>query len=270
MKKIYYNFVIILQGTMILSTIINIVYCFIVSKVDIFLTSIFLMFVPLNRFLNENNYYELLVLLFFGAITIIFYIFSVKETLNKYIEKTPFLIINALWFYISNFSIMFLDSNEATIILQVNPIFISIVAISLILLIILKWIDLNKLYRNKSIPNFEDPLPENFQLQAKSYEQIKRTALGTAVISIGVFLFNLLLIYINNTSSILLIFRNFMYSFCMFFEIIIFFGTIHDCKAFEKKTGQKPPLKKFLKKLNIIQILSIVLLAISFFVLNLF
>ncbi len=268
MKKIYYYFVIAMEGIMIISTLINVIFCLITYKIDIFITSIYLVFVPINRFLNSNNYFELLLLLFFIGITIVFYIFSAKEILNKKIEKTPFIILNAIWIYMSGICLMFLNSNEAKVILNLNPIFVSISAVSIIGLIILKWSDLNKLYRNKPVPDYEDPLPENFQLKAKSYKQIKRTALGTPVISIGVFLFNLLLVYINSENSVLITFRNLMYGFSIFLELIILFGTIHDCKEFQKITGEKVPKKDFLRKLNAIQIVSIVLFVLSFFVLN--
>ena len=46
--------------------------------------------------------------------------------------------------------------------------------------------------------------------------------------------------------------------------IFIFVEIIYECKRYENKTGEKPPTDNFLKNLNIMQIITFILFAVSF------
>ena len=54
------------------------------------------------------------------------------------------------------------------------------------------------------------------------------------------------------------------YIICAMLMIFIFVEIIYECKRYENKTGEKPPTDNFLKNLNIMQIITFILFAVSF------
>lgn len=87
MRRIYYIIFTFFQGILILSTIINLIFCIITSSNTIVFTSIYLPFIPYFRFLKSGNIAEVFALLLFLAITITLYIFCVKELFNENNKK---------------------------------------------------------------------------------------------------------------------------------------------------------------------------------------
>lgn len=260
MKKIYYISVITLQGLSLLSSIINLIVCIVSKSFYLFPMSMYSIIMPYIRFLNTGNIFEIFLLILFWGFSISVYILSTKEILDPQNVKAPFTILNILWLVISYFSISTqLDVNETTIL--INSLIYGIIGLSLIPLIFLKWSEQNKVMRNKDILDIEDPLPENFQLSPKNYTQISRTAKGLPIIELGVFLFSLYFKYLGINNIFMF---SYLYISIAIFALIIFFGTIHDTKRFEKIIGKSPPCDRFLLKLNIMQIVSLTLFAVSF------
>ena len=258
MKKIYYGIVMGFQGYMILISVINLIFCVITGNSNqIFFGSIYLFFVPYIRYINSGNIFEILILVLFFVFTIAVYILSLRELFNDKNLKAPFTIINVIWMLLSYASVILaVDSG-----ISYNFIPYITLILLLIVLILIKWSEQNKAMRSKTIPDEEDPLAENFQLSAKSYRQIARTAKGSPIIETGVFLVSIYLKYLYLQSFT---FVTWFYLITVVLAILIFIGTIYDCRSFKKKTGQCPPSENFLKKLNIMQIVSFILFAISF------
>ncbi len=259
MRKIYYTIVVALQGISLLTTIVNIIFYAVSKSFVLFPLSIYSLIQPYIRFINNGNIFDLFALILFLLISVVFYLFSSKELLDTKNTKAPFIILNILWLVISYFPILKLNSDDFTVMTAI--ISHSSIAILYLPVIFIKWSQQNKVMRNKDVPDFEDPLPENFQLAPKSYQQIYRTAKGPIILELGVFLVTAYFKYMELHSTLLCVYS---YLATMFFAIIIFFGTIHDCKSFKKKTEQDFPYANFLKKLNIMQIISFILFAVSF------
>ncbi len=257
MKKLYYGTVMGLQGLMILSTITNIIFYILTGSSNIFLGCIYLIFIPYNRFINSGNIFEILILVLFFLITILLYVLSVREIFNINNTKAPFTILNIIWIMLSYFGVVLAMSNGV----NYNPIIYMILVIMFIPLMLMKWSDQNTVMRSKVVTDIEDPLPENFQLAPKSYKQISRTAKGLPVIEIGIFLVSLYFKYLGLQNILAL---SLLYALTTLLAIIVFFGTIHDCKSFYKKHRTPPPTNNFLKKLSIMQIISLILFVISF------
>ena len=106
MKKTVYIFELLLQGVMLVISLINIIYNFLkitqaVFIREVFPGSIYLFFVPYNRYIDEGNVFEILILFVFFIISFGLYFCSARELLDDKNIIYPFTIINFLWF---NFS----------------------------------------------------------------------------------------------------------------------------------------------------------------------
>lgn len=169
MKKIYYGIVMGFQGYMILISVINLIFCVIIGNSNqIFFGSIYLFFVPYIRYINSGNIFEILILVLFFVFTIAVYILSLRELFNDKNLKAPFTIINVIWMILSYASVILAADSG----ISYNFIPYIILILLLIVLILIKWSEQNKAMRSKTIPDEEDPLPENFQLSAKSYRKL--------------------------------------------------------------------------------------------------
>lgn len=276
MKKTVYISELILQGVMLIISLVNIIYNLLEATQDVFIRRVFsgsmyLFFVPYNRYVDKGNIFELLILLLLFVISFGLYIFSARELLNDKNIKTPFTIINFLWF---NFSVsvpMFIvgDNQESFIELFIEKNFLGlclsyIIMLMQVVLLFIKVINNNKIIRSNPELYKEEFLLERFQLSAKSYAQIKRTAMGTPIIALGVFIVCLLLKYLNDNITFGVITA--LYIFSLVIMIFLFVGLIFECNSFQKKNIEKLPTPNFIKRLNKIQIISIIAFVGSYFI----
>lgn len=270
MKKYLYKFAIVLQLFLILSSLANLLYCAIEHREVMFFGTIYLFFVPYFRFLASGNIYEGIVLFLFVIFTIFLFIFAAKDFLDSENRKSWALPSNLVWILYSIAPcLIYTDLHTLERIGEMDnfmpSIFFSfIVILFLFIITLMKFCDQCKNIRNKPDPAKEEFLPEKFEWHCISYKQIRRTSLGSPVIVCVCFILSLTLKYLNGPVVDLVI--NVLYGFCLFFLIVIFFGTIYEYYNYGKRTGEKPPTKNFLKKLNIIQIVSFIFLALSFLV----
>lgn len=266
-KRIYYALVFILQGATFISSLASIILWFVKPTNDLFLGSIYLFFVPLQRYMEDGNLLEILVLLIFISVSVLLYLLSFKEVFDENKKKPLITICNMVWIlfsgYISfNIGIKIHDPfvmylfNENYLVMFVP----GIIFIMFGLLILIRWKPQGYL-RNHTTLRKNDYYVEESKFKPTGYEQIKRTAIGVPVLSTACVILSWLFWYLNfNDTKI----RCIIYLVTLIFGLIGLFGTIIDCKGFEKRTGQKPPTKNFLKNLILIQCLSIVLLVVSF------
>ena len=203
-------------------SLINVIYNLIESVQSVFITKVFLgsiyiFFIPYNRYINNDNVFELLILFLLFVISFMVLFFSAKELLNNKNIKYPFTIANILWFdFILIIPLLIVSSHDkdfleyfscSNFIYGYLSIFIMILQI---IVMIMKSFNYYRMVKNNSILAKEEFLFETFSWHAKSYKQIKRTALGIPVITILTFFFSLLLEYINTEKSIILI--DFLYT----------------------------------------------------------
>ena len=133
-----------------------------------------------------------------------------------------------------------------------------------LIVLIMKWLSRNQMVRSNPMLYKEEFLPEKFTLSAKSYEQIKRTAMGIPVIALAIFITCLLLKYLNNNITFCII--TLLYIVSLVIMVSIFFGIIYEFNIFQKRTNKKASTPDFLKKLNKIQIISIIAFVGSYFI----
>lgn len=276
MKKTVYIFELLLQGIMFIISLINMIYNLIETTHAVFIRkvfpgSIYLFFVPYNRYIDEENALELVVLFVFFIISFGSLFLSARELLDDKNLKFPFTIINTLWFGFASIVPMFIalvnEENFAEYFFETNYVesYLSIV-IALLqgIILIMKSLNHNKIVRENPMYAKEEFLPENFTWSAKSYLQIKRTAMGTPVIAVAIFVWCLLLKYLN--INITFWFITFLYIISLISMILIFFGVIYECNMFQKRKNESLPTTDFLKKLNKIQIISIIVFIGSYFI----
>lgn len=276
MKKAVYISGLLLQGVMLILSLVNIIYNLLEATQAVFIRRVFsgsmyLFFVPYNRYLDNGNVFELLILILFFVVSFGLCVFSARELLNDKTIKIPFTIINFLWF---NFSVsvpMFIagDSQENFIEFFIENNFLGLCLSWIIIFIqvgilFIKVMGNNKIIRSNPELYKEEFLPERFQLSAKSYAQIKRTAIGTPVIASGAFIVCLLLKYFNDTITFGAITA--LYIFSLVIMIFLFVGLIFECNSFQKKNIEKLPSPNFVKELNRIQIVSMIIFICSYFI----
>lgn len=267
MKRLYYKFVIGLQGVIILSSIINIIYCAFTKEQEVFAFSMYLPVLPIIRFNLTKNIIEIVIMIVFLAVTLLLYYFSTKQLLDDKNIKAPFTAANFVWYMLAQISLViqvFNDNALANIIGNKHlllPIVSSIVVLLMLIMLLMKWSQQNNNIRKHPTLRKDNYLPENFQLDATGYNQITRTAKGSPVILCIIFLLCTLICYLQVEYSD---FSLLIYGIGSVIFICIFFSTIIECKKYERKTKEKPPHKNYLKKLCIMQITAFVLYAISF------
>ena len=257
-------------------SLINVIYNLIESVQSVFITKVFLgsiyiFFIPYNRYINNDNVFELLILFLLFVISFMVLFFSAKELLNNKNIKYPFTIANILWFdFILIIPLLIVSSHDkdfleyfscSNFIYGYLSIFIMILQI---IVMIMKSFNYYRMVKNNSILAKEEFLFETFSWHAKSYKQIKRTALGIPVITILTFFFSLLLEYINTEKSIILI--DFLYIMVTFLSVFILISVNIEYNHYKKNYKEKIPYTDFLKYLNVIQIISIVCFIVSYFI----
>lgn len=276
MKKAVYIFELLLQGAMLVISLVNIVYNLIEATQAVFVRRVFsgsmyLFFVPYNRYIDTENILELVILLLFFAVSFGLYIFSAKELFNDKKIKIPFTVMNFLWFIFSVSVPMFIavvnTENFVELFIEKNFLGLGLSYVTMIMItavLVVKVINNNKIIRSNPELYKEEFLPERFQLSAKSYAQIKRTAMGTPVIALGAFIVCLLLKYLNDNITFGVITA--LYIFSLAFMIFIFTGLIFECKSFQKRNIEKLPSPNFIKSLNKMQIVSMIIFVGSYFI----
>ncbi len=259
--KIIYLIEIFLMSFTFLSTAINIIYDIINCCDDVFFSSVYLLMVPYLNFFKTSSFFELIPFIIFWSISIILAILASREYMNCKLRKMIFIPLIGLWYIISTAPTIvaynFYNGDDETLI--GNMLFSMLMTIFLGIVFIIKFISVfryNKRNGNKEILYFE-----NFQMHATDYEQIKRTSLLSPLSAIACFLMCLLIKYLNVK---ILRFYYLFYIIIAMLLIFIFVGIIYECKRYENKTGEKPPTDNFLKNLNIMQIITFILFAVSF------
>lgn len=106
--------------------------------------------------------------------------------------------MNSLWSALSFASTIIISLTNTKFFASYNPRIIFVFLYSIMILLLVKWSELNKNIRKDTAHNSEDFLPENFQMHAKSYQQITRTAKGPPVAELACFLMSLYFWYLDD------------------------------------------------------------------------
>lgn len=268
MKKIIYIFGLTIQAYSILVTIANLIYCAVVDQITVFTGTIHLLLIPYTRYCTSGNFFELIVLFIFLGITVSLFFLASKDFLNPSLRKMIAIPLNQIWYALS--AIGFVAFTDLNIIYDIfscesysgSIIFACVLIILTTILLLLKTNEQQNFIRQHPDKNSEEFLPEKRQTHAISYRQIRRTALGTPVFVCVCLAFSLWTKYLNG----LLVkgTNDFVYALVFIVGILLIINTVYETYSFEKRTGQKPPTKNFLMKLNIIQVCSMIFLVLSY------
>ncbi|MBQ3264403.1 MAG: hypothetical protein IJH07_01370 [Ruminococcus sp.] len=249
MKKAIKWIYIIYQGVLIASTLINVFYWFCVKK-TFFVTSIILVFVPLEKFTYTHGIFQLILACIYFVLTVYSYIKMIPELLYSEKVRLPYTIANLFWLCVSEvFTEIFGLSAGNSFIEKIADSDFSLLFV-LLLTIFVAFILVVALWGVRR--------EEKFRLRATGYEQILRTAKGSLVFVSACTLLCFVLWSLEYPSSQ---FQYILYAFCLFVLIINLIATITESKKLAKREdvtdGQK-------KKLNVIQSISFVALVVSF------
>lgn len=265
MKKILYKFALVLHWLLIMISIINLLYCAITGEEILFVGTYCLLFIPYLRICLYGNITDALALLVFLLISIFLAIYSTKDFLNYKAEKSWALMADFVWLTYSlllcwGFTDLYImDKIQTLQNFEQSMLFNDFIVLFITIVIFVKFCDMHKTMHSKSGANFASTKK---QWHCVSYDQIQRTAFGSPVI-IGICSFvEFTVKYLGSPLKSYLI--NIFNGFAVFCSVVIFFGMIYETYSFEKRTGQKPPTKNFLMKLNIIQACSMIFLVFSY------
>ena len=240
---------ILYQGALIIATLVNVFYWFIVRK-TFFFTSIILLFLPIDRFSTSHNILHLVFFFLFLILTVFSYIKMIPELLYSQKVRLPYTLANMFWFFAATWgtimisvftkSYSILDNDLYGLKLFIVP---NATFIILFILVVALW----GVRRE-----------ERFQLRATGNEQIIRTAKGPLVFVSGCTLLCFVMWYLGSPFSTA---QYILYAFCLFVLIISFIATITETKRLNKK---EPSSDEHNKKLIVLHIAALLGLAVSF------
>lgn len=240
---------ILYQGVLIIATLVNVFYWFIVRK-TFFFTSIILLFLPIDRFSTSHNILHLVFFFLFFILTVFSYIKMIPELLYSQKVRLPYTLANMFWFFVTTYVAVIIspytklysifDSDLYGLKLFIVP---NATFIILFILVVALW----GVRRE-----------ERFQLRATGNEQIIRTAKGPLVFVSGCTLLCFVMWYLGSPFSKV---QYILYAFCLFVLIISFIATITETKRLNKK---EPSSDEQNKKLIVLHIAALLGLAVSF------
>lgn len=266
MKRALYYLCIVAQGVTLAITLANVIYCFSTNSLVSFgITSYPLLFVPFYKIYNGGSLYNILAFIVFASFSVFVYVKSTKEFLDRNLRKGVFIGVNYLWslFAYSSCSSLLLDLDFADFV-GGGEYYVTVLLMLLgLVAMVVKTYESHDVIRADRRDG-EDFLPEEFQLDAKSYKQIERTAKGMPWFAFVCFVISLVVLYVGGEKFISMLWISFMYIATAFLMIINFFICINQTKKFEKRTGLKMPSEDFLKKINVLQITTFILFVLSY------
>lgn len=260
-KRLTYILSVFIQGIFIIETVINVIYCSIFESAEIWPLTIAHVFIPYLKYYYMNNIIDIFVLILFLCLSIILYVFSTIELLNNSNTKAPFIILNYLW-NIIGFWTFGIKINNTYVLDIFSMMYYLYIVLSIVIVIPIKWKQQNQVIKAQLYSNRENPLLKKIDFLPKDYSQIIRTAKGPVIVEICIFFILLFFKYMGEYKQDII---NAIYFFTVIFALIIFFGTISDYNFFvnscKKNIGNCT-----IKKINILQIVSLILFILTYFI----
>lgn len=240
---------IIYQGVLIVATLVNVFYWFIVRK-TFFFTSIILLFFPIDRFSASHNILHLVFFFLFFILTVFSYIKMIPELLYSQKVRLPYTLANIFWIIVATWGPVIVSPYTKPYSIFENDLYglkMFIVPNTMFFIIFILVVALWGVRRE-----------ERFQLRATDNEQIIRTAKGPLVFVSACTLLCFVMWYLEFPFSML---QYILYAFCLFVLIISFIATITETKRLNKK---EPSSDEQNKKLIVLHIAALLGLAVSF------
>ncbi len=267
MKRYLYYIFILIEGIVLAVTLANVIYCIATnSLVNFCVTSFQALYVPFLKVYEGGALWNYFVLLLLACFSVFVYIKATREYLDRGLRKAKFISINFLWLILSYSCCFFLIFDDCFMELLEN----NIPMVSGILFALSGITSLVKIYEAYDViradrRDGEDFLPEEAQLDAKSYKQIERTAKGMPWLAFVCFIVSLYIWYVDMDSYLGMMYINLIYVGTALILIINFFICIDQTKKFEMRTGEPMPNEDFLRKIILLQITTFFIFVASYF-----
>ena len=254
-QKLYY-FVIGYQILSFIVTIINLIYCFISTDTTLFPFSIAGFFVPQYYITYGGGLWNIIPLVILIFITLLLFVKSSKEFLNQQPNHGRLIALNIFWlcFMYSYFPVCFMLNMPS----YPEPPYNSI--LNLIISVIFTYIYMIAMFCKVK---YYEIARDNIKI--KYYRQIKNGAISASVIAIFSFLLTLSTHYYsdmplsNPKNHDLLSLDKYTIGVFILISVILFVYNNVSFFTLKKEGKEKLPCKYFLLKLNVLQILSILL-----------
>lgn len=254
-QKLYY-FIIGYQVLSFIFTIINLIYCFISTDTTLFPFSISGFFIPQYYITYGGGLWNIIPLMILILITSLLFVKSSKEFLNPNPNSGKFIALNIFWlcFMYSYFLVFFMlhmSSNPQQPYTSILNLFISVVFIYIYIIAMFCKVKYYEIAKNN--------------MKIKCYRQIKNNAISASAIAIFSFLLTLSMHYYsdmplsNPKNHDLFSLDKYTIGVFIIISIILFVYNNISFFTLKKDSKEKLPCKHFLLKLNILQILSIIL-----------
>lgn len=245
-------------SSIMLITILNLIYCVVTKEKTMLFCSIFAYFLPCFRFLDSKNISDIIILSVLLCLSVFLLLGTANELIGSRSNKAPlFVILNSLLTFVMFFgSIIKCMSNYYQLLPYLNLFSLFISAAYLILLVVIFCI--------RSI----ESKPQN--TNTITYDNIKRNAKQVIWIESSVFISNIIIDYFLIDSSIrneiTSLLKNTTYITVVLIALIYFISTISVYKKYTKICTEQVSSGS-LTKLCIMQIVSTLFFMASYFLL---
>lgn len=246
---------VVYQGIQIISSIINLIYCFITGSTYLFLTCNPSWFIPQYYLSNGQGLWNAIILALFIGVTVFLYVKSSRLLLSNSTKINPIVAINGTWFGLcqlmySMFFCFHLSPEYAPYNSLFNYGLNIFFLITYLVLILCKY-------------NYSDEFKNN--LKVTTYKQVKSNALANCSIAAFVLIFDYWMHYfsdmpLSNPTGHDMFSLDALFLFlwvpanliCAIITVVYYFRV--------KKAGKDtPPCKHFLLKISLLQIAAIII-----------
>lgn len=253
--KIFCLVIVLYQAFQIVSSVINLIYCFISGSTYLFPTSNVAWFVPQYYISNGQGLWNAVILALFIGITVFLYVKSSRLLLSDSTKINPIVAINAAWFGLcqlmySLFFCLHILPEHAPYYSLLNYGLNAFILIVYLVIILCKY-------------NYSDEIKNN--LKVTTYKQVKGYAVGNCLIAAFALIFDYWMHYFadmplsNPTShdmfsldALLLFVWVTANLICFIITVVYYF--------YVKKIGKDTvPCKHFLLKISLLQIAAIII-----------
>lgn len=245
---------VVYQGIQIISSLMNLIYCFISGSTYLFPTSNVAWFIPQYYISNRQGLWNAVILALFIGITVFLYVKSSKYLLGDSVNPNQIVALNGIWLMLCVLSYMMFFCyhmiDEPPYLSMLNLCLNIIFGFTYMLVILIKY-------------NYSDEIKNN--LQVTTYKQVKRYAISNCQISAFTLILDYWMHYFadmplsNPTGHDVIEIDILLSSIFIMINIVLFIITTVFYFDVKKEGKDTPPCKHFLLKISLLQIAAIII-----------
>ena len=248
---------VVCQGIQIISSIINLIYCFITGSTYLFPTCNPSWFIPQYYLSNGQGLWNAIILALFIGVTVFLYVKSSKYLLGDSVKPNQIVALNGIWVMLCLLSYMMFfafhlvgRSGDVPYWSPANWYISIAVYFTYMLVILIKY-------------NYSDEFKNN--LQVTTYKQVKRYAISNCQIAAFTLILDYWMHYFadmplsNPNGHDVIEFDILLSSIFIMINIVLFIITTVFYFDVKKEGKDTPPCKHFLLKISLLQIAAIII-----------